>query len=64
MKTVKFVPDPHQKPTLKDFEEVKLDSLSDEEIDYSDIEELDDDFWQNVEMVSLDLTQPVMLKAS
>ena len=64
MKTVKFVPDPHQKPKLSDFEEVKLDSLSDEDIDYSDIEELDDDFWLNAEMVSLDLTQPVMLKAS
>jgi hypothetical protein len=49
---------------LSDFEEVKLDSLSDEDIDYSDIEELDDGFWQNAEMVSLDLTQPVMLKAS
>ena len=64
MKTVKFVPDPHQKPTLSDIEEVKLDSLSDKDIDYSDIEELDDDFWQNAEMVSLDLTQPVIFKAS
>lgn len=64
MKTVKFIPDLYQKPKLSDFEEVKLDNLSDEDIDYSDIEELDDDFWQNAEMVSLDLTQPVMLKAS
>ena len=51
MKTVKFTPDPHQKPQLSDLEEVKLASLSDEEIDYSDIEELDDDFWENVEVV-------------
>jgi hypothetical protein len=51
MKTVKFTPDPHQKPQLSDLEEVKLASLSDEEIDYSDIEELDDEFWENAEVV-------------
>jgi hypothetical protein len=32
MKTVKFVPDPHQKLKLSDIEEIKLDSLSDEDI--------------------------------
>ena len=41
MKTVKFTPDPHQKPQLSDHEEAALASLSDEEIDYSDIEELE-----------------------
>ncbi len=51
MKTVKFTPDPHQKPQLSDLEEVKLASLSDEEIDYSDIEELDDKFWENAEVI-------------
>jgi hypothetical protein len=64
MKIVEFTPDQHQTPKLSDIEEAKLASLSDEEIDYSDLEELDDEFWQNTEIVSFDLTQPIMLKAS
>ena len=51
MKTVKFAPDPHQKPQLSDHEEAALASLSDEKIDYSDIEELDNEFWENAEVV-------------
>ena len=42
MKIVKFTPDPHQKPKLSDIEEATLASRSDEEIDYSDIQKLDD----------------------
>ena len=49
---------------LSDIEEARLARLSDEEIDYSDIEELDDEFWQNAETVSLALTQPITLRAS
>jgi hypothetical protein len=64
MKTVKFTPDPYQIPQLSDIEEARLARLSDEEIDYSDIEELDDEFWQNAEIVSPDLTQPITLRAS
>jgi hypothetical protein len=64
MKTVKFTPDPHQIPQLTDIEEARLARLSDEEIDYSDIEELDDEFWQNAEIVSPDLIQPITLRAS
>ena len=64
MKTVKFTPDPNQIPQLSDIEEARLARLSDEEIDYSDIEELDDEFWQNAETVSPDLTQPITLRAS
>jgi hypothetical protein len=64
MKTVKFTPDPNQIPQLSDIEEARLARLSDEEIDYSDIEELDDEFWQNAEIVSPDLTQPITLRAS
>jgi hypothetical protein len=51
MKTVKFTPDPHQKPKLSDIEEATLASRSDEEIDYSDIQKLDDRFWENAEVV-------------
>ena len=64
MKTVKFTPDPYQIPQFSDIEEARLARLSDEEIDYSDIEELDDEFWQNAEIVSPDLTQPITLRAS
>jgi hypothetical protein len=59
MKTVKYTPDPNQKPQLSQAEEARLASLSDEEIDYSDIEELDDEFWEKAEIVSPDLTQPI-----
>ena len=64
MKTVKFTPDPHQIPQLSDIEEARLAHLSDEEIDYSDIKELDDEFWQNAEIVSPGLTQPITLRVS
>ena len=52
MKIVKYTPDAHDKPQLSDVEDAKLASLSDEEIDYSDIEELDDEFWEKAEVVS------------
>lgn len=54
MKTIKYTPDPHQKPQLSEAEEARLASLSDEEIDYSDIEELDDEFWEKAARVSSD----------
>lgn len=62
MKTVKFTLDQLQKWQLSDVDEAKLASLSDEEIDYSEIEELDDEFWQKAEIVSPDLTQPITLR--
>ena len=37
MNIVKFTPDLDQKPKLSDLEEAKLASLSDEEIDYSEL---------------------------
>ena len=58
MKTVNFTPDPHRKTQLSDVEEARLASLSDQEIDYSEIEELDDDFWQNAEIVFPDGCDP------
>ena len=62
MKTVKYTPDPNKKPQLTEEQEAKLASLADEEIDYSDIPELDDEFWQNTQVVTPDLTQPVTLR--
>ena len=43
--------------TLKEIGEVK-----DEDIDFSDIPELDDDFWKNAEVVEPDRTEQVTLR--
>ena len=55
MKTVNYTPDPKKKPRLTAEQEAKLAAMSDEDIDYSDIEELDDDFWNNAKPVTNDL---------
>jgi hypothetical protein len=62
MKTIKYTPVPNQKPQLSEAQEARLASLLDEDIDYSDIEELDDEFWEKAEIVSLDSTQSTLLK--
>ncbi|WP_019506445.1 BrnA antitoxin family protein [Pleurocapsa sp. PCC 7319] len=62
MSTVNYTPDPNNKPQLTQEQKAQLDALSDENIDYSDIPELDDDFWQNAHIVTPDLTQPVTLR--
>jgi hypothetical protein len=62
MKTIKYTPEPNKKPQLSEAQEARLASLSDEDIDYSDIEELDDEFWEKAERVSLDSTQSTTLR--
>ena len=62
MKTIKYTPVPNKKPQLSEAQETRLASLSDEDIDYSDIEELNDEFWEKAEIVSPDLTQPITLR--
>ncbi len=62
MKTVNYTPDPKNQPQLTAEQEAKLAAMSDEDIDYSGIEELDDDFWDHAQLVTNDLTQPVTLK--
>lgn len=62
MTTVNYTPDPNQKIQLTEEQEAKLASLSDEDIDYSDIPELDDNFWNNAKLITLDRTQPVTLR--
>lgn len=62
MTTVNYTPDPKKTVRLTEEQEARLKALSDEEIDYSDIPELDDDFWQNVTPVAPDPTQPVTLR--
>ena len=51
MKTVKYTPDPQKKVRLTKEQLNRLEKLSDEKIDYSDIPELDDDFWENAKIV-------------
>jgi uncharacterized protein (DUF4415 family) len=62
MTIVNYTPDPSQKNQLTEEQEAKLANLSDENIDYSDIPALDDDFWNNAKLVTHDLTQPVTLR--
>ena len=62
MTTVNYTPDPKKKPQLTEEQEASLAALSDEDIDYSDIPELDDNFWKNAKPVTPDLTQPVTLR--
>lgn len=40
----------------------KLSERPDSEIDYSDIPELDDDFWSKARIIYPDLTKPVTLR--
>lgn len=62
MTTVNYTPDPNQKIQLTEEQEAKLASLADEDIDYSDIPKLDDNFWNNAKLVTPDCTQPVTLR--
>jgi uncharacterized protein (DUF4415 family) len=59
MTTVNYTPDPKKIVQLTEEQEARLEALTDEEIDYSDIAELDDGFWNNV---TPDLTRPVTLR--
>ncbi len=52
MTTVNYTPDPQKKVQLTKEQLNRLEKLSDENIDYSDIPELDDDFWKNAKIVS------------
>jgi uncharacterized protein (DUF4415 family) len=62
MTTVNYTPDPNNKIQLTQEQEAKLATLADEDIDYSDIPALDDDFWNNAKPITPDLTQPVTLR--
>ncbi|EAZ94367.1 hypothetical protein [Crocosphaera chwakensis] len=57
MTTVNYTPDPEKKAQLSQEQLSRLEALSDEDIDYSDIPELDDNFWENAEIVNTDVTQ-------
>jgi uncharacterized protein (DUF4415 family) len=47
MTTVKHTLDPKNPPKMSKAERARFDAIRDEDIDYSDIPELDADFWAN-----------------
>ena len=47
MTTVKHTLDPNNPPKMSKAEQARFDAIRDEDIDYSDIPELDSDFWAN-----------------
>ncbi len=47
MPTVKHTLDPNNPPKMSKAERARFDAIRDEDIDYSDIPELDADFWAN-----------------
>ncbi len=46
-----YIPNPQNKVQLTKEQLNRLEKLSDENIDYSDIPELDNDFWENAKIV-------------
>ena len=50
MATVRYTPDPKNPPRMTREEKARFDALKDEDIDYSDIPELDAAFWANAEI--------------
>jgi uncharacterized protein (DUF4415 family) len=62
MTIVNYTPDPNNLPQLTEAQEAHLANLTDEQIDYSDIEELDQAFWQKAELATPDFTQPITLQ--
>jgi uncharacterized protein (DUF4415 family) len=51
-----------KKPYTDELTPAQLAAMPDEDIDYSDIAELDDKFWANAQVQNLDKTQPVTLR--
>jgi len=47
---------------IREMTPAEMATIADEEIDTSDIPELDDKFWANAQVVERDLTQPVTLR--
>ena len=51
-----------KKPYTDELNAAQLAAMPDEEIDYSDIAELDEHFWTNARLENIDKTQPVTLR--
>ena len=50
MAMVRYTPDPKTPPRMTQGEKARFDALKDEDIDYSDIPELDANFWANAKI--------------
>lgn len=51
MTTVKYTLDPDKPPKTSKKDLERFDAIKDADIDYSDMPELDDDFWANAEIM-------------
>ena len=51
-----------KKPYTHELDPAELAAMPDEDIDYSDIAELDENFWANAKLENMDKTQPVTLR--
>jgi uncharacterized protein (DUF4415 family) len=51
-----------KKPYTRELTLAELAAMPDEEIDFSDIAELDETFWANARIENMDKTQPVTLR--
>lgn len=51
-KTVEYTLDPKNLPVWDEEDQKRFDSIRDEDIDYSDIPELDDDFFRKAQLAS------------
>ena len=51
-----------KKKTYKAPEPSKINDIGDEDIDFSDIAELDEVFWERVKLVELDRTEQITLR--
>jgi len=55
-------PDGSFKYAVSKTDTARLKAMKDKDIDYSDIPELDDDFWANAELIEPDITEQVTLR--
>lgn len=64
MSTVKYTVDPQKPPRMSKAEQQRLEAMRDEDIDYSDIPELDADFWEHARIATPSTKANVSLRVS
>ena len=62
MATVKYTSDPKNPPKANKAELAHLDTITDDEIDYSDIPELDAAFWASAEIKKPNQKTPISMR--
>jgi uncharacterized protein (DUF4415 family) len=64
MSTVKYTIDPQKPPRMSKAERQRLEAMRDEDIDYSDIPELDAAFWEQARIAAPTTKANVSLRVS